>query len=65
MRVPAHELTITPQLLQLSAAAEDPWLWALIEIAPVPAAASKLTRGRTERFVTNDGVAQRKAIDRA
>lgn len=40
-----------PQLLQLSAAAEDPWLWDLIEIAPVPAAARKLTRGRIERLL--------------
>jgi hypothetical protein len=40
-----------PQLLQLSAAAEDPWLWDLIEIAPVPTAARKLTRGRIERLL--------------
>ena len=40
-----------PQLLQLSAAAEDPWLWDLIEIAPVPSAARKLTRGRIERLL--------------
>jgi len=40
-----------PQLLQLSTAAEDPWLWDLIEIAPVPAAARKLTRGRIERLL--------------
>ena len=40
-----------PQLLQLSTAAEEPWLWDLIEIAPVPAAARKLTRGRIERLL--------------
>jgi hypothetical protein len=40
-----------PQLLQLSAAAEDPWLWDLIEIAPVPSAGRKLTRGRIERLL--------------
>lgn len=40
-----------PQLLQLSSAAEDPWLWDLIEMAPVPAAARKLTRGRIERLL--------------
>jgi hypothetical protein len=28
-----------PQLLQLSSAAEDSWLWDLIEMAPVPATA--------------------------
>jgi transposase len=37
-----------PQLLQLSSAAEDAWVWDLIEIAPVPAKACKLTRGRIE-----------------
>lgn len=40
-----------PQLLQLSSAAEDPWLWDLIEMAPVPAKACKLTRGRIERLL--------------
>src|SRR3954453_19597055 len=34
-----------PQLLQISSAAEDAWVWDLIEIAPVPAVACKLTRG--------------------
>jgi transposase len=40
-----------PQLLQLSSAAEDPWLWDLIEMAPVPTTARKLTRGRIERLL--------------
>jgi transposase len=40
-----------PQLLQLSAAAEDPWLWDLLEIAPLPAKACKLARGRIERVL--------------
>jgi transposase len=40
-----------PQLLQLSSAAEDAWVWDLIEIAPVPATACKLTRGRIERVL--------------
>jgi transposase len=40
-----------PQLLQLSAAAEDPWLWDLIEMAPLPAMACKLTLGRIERLL--------------
>lgn len=42
-----------PQLLQLSSAAEDPWLWDLLEIAPLPAKACKLTRGRIERVLKN------------
>src|SRR5947199_1049218 len=40
-----------PQLLQISSAAEDAWVWDLIEIAPVPAVACKLTRGRIERVL--------------
>ena len=40
-----------PQLLQLSSAAEDARVWDLIEIAPVPATACKLTRGRIERVL--------------
>jgi transposase len=40
-----------PQLLQLSSAAEDPWLWDLIEMAPVPTTARKLTRARIERLL--------------
>jgi hypothetical protein len=39
------------QLLQLNSAAEDAWVWDLIEIAPVPATACKLTRGRIERVL--------------
>ena len=40
-----------PQLLQISSAAEDAWVWDPIEIAPVPAVACKLTRGRIERVL--------------
>jgi transposase len=40
-----------PQLLQLSPAAEDAWLWDLIEMAPVPATGCRLTRGRIERVL--------------
>jgi len=35
-----------PQLLQLSSAAEDAWVWDLLEMAPNPEAARKLTRSR-------------------
>jgi hypothetical protein len=40
-----------PQLLQLSSAAEDAWVWDRIETAPVSAVACKLTRGRIERVL--------------
>jgi len=42
-----------PQVIQLSSAAEDPWLWDLLEIAPLPAKACKLARGRIERVLKN------------
>ena len=32
-----------PQLLQLSSGADEPWLWDLLEKAPTPARAAKLT----------------------
>jgi transposase len=35
-----------PQLLQLSSAAEDAWVWDLLEMAPNPEAARKLTRSQ-------------------
>jgi len=35
---------IYPQVLQLSPAADEPWVWALLELAPTPAAARQLTR---------------------
>src|ERR1700709_107023 len=40
-----------PQLLQLSGAAEDLWVWNVIEIAPRPEVACKLTCGRIERVL--------------
>lgn len=33
-----------PQMLRLSPAAEEPWLWALLELAPTPAAAARLRK---------------------
>lgn len=35
-----------PQLLKLSAAADEPWLWDLLQSAPLPAKAAKLTEAR-------------------
>jgi transposase len=39
-----------PQLLKLSPGAEDGWLWDLIECAPTPARAARLTKSRIERI---------------
>ena len=40
-----------PQLLQLSEAASEPWLWTLFETAPSPARAAKLTETRVARIL--------------
>ena len=40
-----------PQLLQLSPAADEPWLWALLELAPAPAPAARLRVRRVEKLL--------------
>lgn len=40
-----------PQLLRLSAMPDEPWIWALLEVAPTPARAAKLTVGRIRRLL--------------
>jgi hypothetical protein len=40
-----------PQLLQLSAVPDEPWIWALLEVAPTPARAAKLTVGRIRKLL--------------
>ncbi len=40
-----------PQPLALCPAADELWLWALLEIAPTPAAAQRLTRPRVDRLL--------------
>jgi transposase len=40
-----------PQILQLSSAADDLWVWNVIEIAPRPEVACKLNCGRIERVL--------------
>lgn len=40
-----------PQLLQLSECADEPWLWALFELAPSPLAAARLTEARIARLL--------------
>lgn len=40
-----------PQLLQLSPTPDEPWIWALLEIAPTPARAAKLPLGRIRRLL--------------
>lgn len=40
-----------PQLLELSPAADQPWVWSLLEEAPTPAQAAKLSRARIARLL--------------
>ncbi len=40
-----------PQVLRLSAAADEPWLWALLEVAPSPAAAHQLKRRQVDKVL--------------
>ena len=40
-----------PHVLQLSKTADEPWIWALIELAPTPAKAVKLTSKRIEKLL--------------
>lgn len=40
-----------PHVLQLSRTADEPWIWALIELAPSPAQAAKLTPKRIEKLL--------------
>jgi transposase len=41
-----------PQLLQLAPAADQPWLWTLLETAPLPARAARLTEAKLERILS-------------
>ena len=40
-----------PALLQLSPAADDPWLWSLLQVAPLPTAAARLQLPRLEKLL--------------
>jgi transposase len=40
-----------PQLLELSPSADEVWIWSLLEMAPTPEHAAKLTGGRLERLL--------------
>jgi len=42
---------LAPGLLTLCAGADEPWLWALLERAPTPAAAARLTRAAVARVL--------------
>jgi transposase len=41
-----------PQLLELSASADERWIWSLLELAPTPERARKLTRSRLAKLLS-------------
>lgn len=45
-----------PQVLQLAPGADEPWLWRLLEIAPTPAKARRVTVARVERLLRDSRV---------
>jgi transposase len=40
-----------PQMVELCPGVDEPWLWELIELAPTPAKAAKLTRAKVEKIL--------------
>jgi transposase len=44
-------LRFYPQMLRLCPAADQPWLWALIQLAPTPAKGQKLRRSSVQRLL--------------
>jgi transposase len=42
-----------PHALELSKTVDEPWIWALLELAPTPAKAAKLTAKRIENLLRN------------
>jgi transposase len=45
-----------PQLLKLSSAADEPWVWDLFETAPLPAKAAKLSESRILRILSKNRI---------
>ncbi len=52
-----------PQLLQLSAAIDEPWIWELFELAPLPAQAAKLSAQRIEKVLRRARIRRLSAED--
>jgi transposase len=44
-------LRVWPELLQLVPAADEPWLWTLLRVAPTPSAGQTLPRARVRRIL--------------
>jgi len=52
-----------PQLLRLSSSANEPWLWALLELAPTPEKARRLRPTRIEKLLRAHGIRRYKPAD--
>ena len=52
-----------PQLLRLCPAADEPWFWSLLEIAPTPAAGAKLPPKRVEALLRKHRIRRIKSED--
>jgi transposase len=50
-RLRDHLVRTWPELLALSPAADDPWLWALLKLAPTTLAAHRLRRSQVQRLL--------------
>ena len=58
-----------PQMLKLCPGVDEPWFWDLIEMAPLPLTATRLTNAKVDRLLRShrirrlDGLAVRQALD--
>ena len=52
-----------PQMLKLCPGADEPWLWALLELAPLPANASRLKPKRVEELLRKHRIRRLSAED--
>src|SRR3954465_11718337 len=52
-----------PAILTLCPAADEPWIWALLRLAPLPAKASRLTANRLESILKKHRVRRLTATD--
>jgi transposase len=50
-----------PQILQLSKNPDEPWLWALLKLAPIPQLGAKLSLARLQKLLKAHGIRRWKA----
>jgi transposase len=54
-----------PQLLKLSPAADESWLWAVLEMAPTPEAARRLTARRLQKLLSSHHIRRLDGVELA